>query len=164
MLRYHGVTGRDDKGLRQPMVKKILVPTDGSALASRAVDAAIEFAKSFGAEVVALHVHPALHAPYGTHDAAKEALERAHEDEGGEFANRLFADIRSRSEAAGVRLDTALVIGNEVWKEIIAVARSKKCDIICMATHGQRGFRALVLGSETQKVLLHSKLPVLVLH
>lgn len=146
------------------MLKRILVATDGSQLSSKAVDTAIEFARRFDARVLAIHVHLPFHAPYGMHEPATEVLHQTHEDQGRRYAERLFADIRARTEAAGVPFDSLFMIGNEVWKEIIAVARRKKCDLICMASHGHRGFRALVLGSETQKVLTHAKMPVLVLH
>ena len=145
------------------MLRKILVPVDGSKLSMKAVSAAIELANPYDAGLIALHVCPKfLSVPYGTFGAAKEVIERAHEDEGRARADQLFAEIRKKTEAAGVELESARVVSNEVWKEIIAVAKRKKCDLICMASHGRQGMAALVLGSETQKVLTHSTLPVLV--
>ena len=145
------------------MLTKILVPSDGSKLSLKAANAAIELAKAFHARLVALHVYPKFPgSPYGTSDEAKEVLEQAYERQGRAQADELFADIRKQTEAAGVELDIVLVVSNEVWKEVIAVAKRKKCELICMASHGHRGLAALVLGSETQKVLTHSTLPVLV--
>jgi nucleotide-binding universal stress UspA family protein len=146
------------------MLRKILVATDGSKLSTKAVNAAVELAKVFHARLVALHVYPKFPgSPYGTFGPADDALEEAHERQGRTQADQLFAEIRKQTEAAGVELDFALVVSNEVWIEVIAVAKRKNCDLICMASHGRRGLAALVLGSETQKVLTHSTLPVLVL-
>lgn len=145
------------------MLKKILVPTDGSVVATKAVSAAIELAKMTGAALTALHVHPKYPgSPYGTFEGAAELLREDHERQAYTIAERLFSDIRKAAEAAGVAFDSAVVGSNVVWKEIIAVAKRKKCDIICMASHGRSGVKALVLGSETQEVLTHSTLPVLV--
>lgn len=145
------------------MLRNILVPTDGSKLSAKAVTAAIELAQVFHAKLVALHVYPKFPgSPYGTFGPAKEVLEQAHERQGGAQADQMFADIRKQTEAAGVELASMFVVSNEVWKEVIAVAKRKKCDLICMASHGHRGLAAVVLGSETQKVLTHSTLPVLV--
>ena len=146
------------------MLKKIIVATDGSELSRKAVTAAIELAKVFHARLVALHVYSKFSgSPYGTFGPAKEVLQEAHERQGRTQAEQLFADIRKQTEAAGIDLDAASVVSNEVWKEVIAVAKRKDCDLICMASHGRRGLAALTLGSETQKVLIHSTLPVLVL-
>ena len=71
--------------------------------------------------------------------------------------------MKKSTDAAGVALETALVESKDVWNQIIAVAKKKKCDLICMASHGRRGLSAVVLGSETNKVLTHSAIPVLVL-
>ena len=75
----------------------------------------------------------------------------------------LFAGIEKLASAADVALDTVLVEGDDVHKNILAVARKKKCDLICMASHGRRGVAGVVLGSETHKVLTHSTIPILVL-
>ena len=145
------------------MMRKILVPTDGSKLSTKAVNAAIDLAKVFDARLVALHVYPKFAGtPYGTFGPAGDVLKEAHERAGRARADELFVDIGKLAEAAGVELESTLVVSNEVWKEVIVVAKRKKCDLICMASHGRRGLAALVLGSETQKVLTHSTLPVLV--
>jgi nucleotide-binding universal stress UspA family protein len=146
------------------VLRRILVATDGSKLSAKAVNAAIELAKVFHARLVALYVFPKFPGvPYGTFGPAEDVLEQAHERQGTTQADQVFADIRKQADAAGVDLDSTFVVSNEVWKEVIAVAKRKKCDLICMASHGRRGLAGLVLGSETQKVLTHSTLPVLVL-
>ena len=146
------------------MFKKILVPTDGSKLSEKAVKEAIALAKLTGAQMVALHVYPRFSgSPYGTFGPAEDVLEEAHERQAHEAGKRLFAGIEKQAAAAGVAFEGTLVRGNEVWKDIIAVAKKKKCDIICLASHGRRGLAGVVLGSETTKVLTHSNTPVLVL-
>ena len=146
------------------MYKKILVPTDGSRLSRRAVEHAIALAKATGARLVALHAYPKfLGSPYGTFGPAAEVLAEAHARQQRGEAEALFADVRRSAEAAGVHADTVLVEATDVYRQIIAVAGKQRCDLICMASHGRRGLSALVLGSETTKVLTHSKLPVLVL-
>ena len=145
------------------MLRRILVATDGSKLSAKAVNAALQLAHVFHARLVALHVYPKFPgSPYGTFGPAEDVLKQAHEDQGRARAEQLFADLGKQAEAAGVEIESALIVSNEAWKEIIAVAKRKKCDLICMASHGRRGLAALVLGSETQKVLTHTTLPVLV--
>jgi nucleotide-binding universal stress UspA family protein len=146
------------------MYKKILVPTDGSRLSQRAVEHAIGLAKATGARLVALHAYPKfIGSPYGTFGPAAEVLAEAHARQERAEAGALFAKIRRSAGAAGVEIETVLVEATDVYRQIIAVARKQRCDLICMASHGRRGLSALVLGSETIKVLTHSKLPVLVL-
>ena len=146
------------------MYRKILVPTDGSRLSQHAVEHAIELAKATGARLVALHANPKfVGSPYGTFGPAAEVLGEAHERQQRAESDALFAAIRRSAEAAGVELDTVRVEATDIYRQIIAVARKQRCDLICMASHGRRGLSALVLGSETIKVLTHSKLPVLVL-
>ena len=154
------------------MFNNILVPTDGSKLSQKAVQEAIQLAKLTGAKLVVLHVYPKFSgSPYGmpsefgpsrfgpSEDVIAEAHTRQHKAE----AERLFAAIKKIAGAAGVALETALVESDDIYKQIIAVAKKNKCDLICMASHGRRGLSGVVLGSETHKVLTHSAIPVLVL-
>jgi nucleotide-binding universal stress UspA family protein len=90
-------------------------------------------------------------------------LEEAHKNQARAEADQLFGAIRKLADAAGIALDPVLVESNDVWKQVIATAKKKKCDLICMASHGRRGISGVLLGSETHKVLTHSDLPVLVL-
>jgi len=146
------------------MFNNILVPTDGSKLSQQAVQKAVQLAKLTGAKLVALHVYPRFSgSPYGTFGPANAILAEAHVSHHQAEAEKLFAGIIKTCTAAGVVLDTLLLENNDVYKQIIAVAKKKKCDLICMASHGRRGVAGVVLGSETQKVLTHSTVPVLVL-
>jgi nucleotide-binding universal stress UspA family protein len=146
------------------MYRKILVPTDGSKLSQRAVEHAIALAHATGAGVVAMHAYPKfLGSPYETFGPAAEILAEAHERQARAEADAIFARIRRTAEAAAVDLETVLVEATDVYRQILAVARRRRCDLICMASHGRRGLSALVLGSETHKVLTHGTIPVLVL-
>jgi nucleotide-binding universal stress UspA family protein len=142
----------------------ILVPTDGSKLSEKAVQQAMLMATMSHANVVALHVYPKFAgSPYGTFGPAEDILAEAHVKQHEAEAGKLFDKIKNLARAADVELDTALVQSNDVYAQIIATAKKKKCDLICMASHGRRGLAGVVLGSETHKVLTHSKVPVLVL-
>jgi nucleotide-binding universal stress UspA family protein len=146
------------------MFKNILVPTDGSKLSQKAVKAALALAKLDNAKVTALHVFPKFAgSPYGTFGPAEDVLEEAHERQARAEAEHLFAAIRNLPDAAGVAFDAVLTESNDVWKQIIATAKKRRCDVICMASHGRRGLSGVLLGSETSKVLTHSDIPVLVL-
>ena len=146
------------------MFSNILVPTDGSKLSQKAVQQAIRLANLTGAKVLALHVYPAFTgSPYGTFGPSEDVIAEAHTRQHRAEADALFAAIKKMAVAVEVKVDTVAMESNDVYKEIIAVAKKKKCDLICMASHGRRGLSGVVLGSETHKVLTHSTIPVLVL-
>ena len=146
------------------MFSNILVPTDGSKLSQKAVQQAIRLAHLTGAKVLALHVYPKFTgSPYGTFGPSEDVIAEAHTRQHRAEADTLFAAIKKIAGASDVKVDTVALESNDVYKEIIAVAKKKKCDLICMASHGRRGFSGVVLGSETVKVLTHSTIPVLVL-
>ena len=146
------------------MFNNILVPTDGSKLSQKAEQQAILLAKITGANVIALHVYPKFAgSPYGTYGPAKETLAEAHVRHHEAEAGNLFDILNHLASAARVALDTVLVESDDIHQQILAVAKKRKCDLICMASHGRRGLAGLVLGSETHKVLTHSKIPVLVM-
>ena len=146
------------------MFKHILVPTDGSKLSQKAVNQAIGLARDFQAKVTALHVFPKFSgSPYGTFGPAEDLLEEAHRNQAQAESDRLFATLRKSAVAAGVPFEAVLVEHNDVSQQVISTAKKKKCDLICMASHGRRGFAGVLLGSETNKVLTHSDIPVLVL-
>jgi nucleotide-binding universal stress UspA family protein len=146
------------------VLNTILVPTDGSKRSHKAVEVAIELAAMSGGRLVALNVYPPYGgSPYGTDGSASVTLEAAHIRHHREQAEQTFARIRRETHVAGVPLDSVAVEGVEVWRKILVFARKRKCDLICMASHGRRGLAALVLGSETHKVLVHSDIPVLVI-
>jgi len=145
------------------MFKNILVPTDGSKLSQKAVKEAIELAQQSGAKVTALHVYPKFSgSPYGTFGPAEDVLEEAHKNQRRADGDAIFAAVRKLADNAGITFESVLAESNDVWKQIIATAKKKKCDLICMASHGRRGLSGVLLGSETHKVLTHSELPVLV--
>ena len=121
-------------------------------------------AKATGARLVALHVYPKFSgSPYGSFGPPDEVIADAHAMHHQTEAQKIFAGIRMLADTYGIGLDTVLVESDNVHKEIIAAARKRKCDLVCMASHGRRGLSGFVLGSETQKVLIHSSTPVLVL-
>lgn len=145
------------------MFKNILVPTDGSKLSQKAVKEAIDLARDSKAKLTALHVFPKFSgSPYGTFGPAEDVLEEEHRNYAHAEADRLFATLRKSADAAGVPFDSVLVENNNVWEQVISTAKKKKCDLICMASHGRRGIAGVLLGSETNKVLTHSDIPVLV--
>jgi len=145
------------------MYKHLLVPTDGSKLSDKAVAHAIGLAKVTGARVTALNVTPDYPAPMYTEGMLLDPVPRS------EYAKHAKADaakvldrVIKKANAAGVRCTPLHTIAGQPWEAITAAARKSKCDVIVMASHGRRGISALLLGSETVKVLTHSKVPVLV--
>jgi nucleotide-binding universal stress UspA family protein len=146
------------------MFKCILVPTDGSLLSDKAVATTIDLAGVTGGAIVALHVFPTrFDSPYGVFEVSREVLAEAHRAQAAARGDRIFAAIGKKAAAAGVGFTGVLVENDDVWQAVLAVAKKRKCDAICMASHGRRGIAGVVLGSETHKVLTHSRLPVLVL-
>lgn len=145
------------------MFGHILLPTDGSKLSSKAVKIGIDFAKKTRARVTAIHVVPefTLMVDDGI-TMLSPALKKRFEDEGRARAEKMLDDVARQARARGVRCTTMCVASDLPYQQIIAAARKKKCDLIMMASHGRRGLSSLLLGSETAKVLLHSKVPVLV--
>jgi nucleotide-binding universal stress UspA family protein len=146
------------------MFKHILLPTDGSKLSDRAVQRGIALAKKSRARVTALHVVPEfkLMVDEGI-TMLSPALKKRFEDEGRARAQKMLDEIARHARARGVRCAILCVASDLPYQQIIATARKTKCDLILMASHGRRGLSSLLLGSETAKVLLHSKVPVLVL-
>jgi nucleotide-binding universal stress UspA family protein len=141
------------------MFKNILVPTDGSELSQKAVTKAIQFAKEIGATIYGFHVRPDFTMP--VHGVDVYEPHRFHEMTEKE-ARAFLAQIADQAKAAGVRCETAHEIDSSPYRAIIKAAEKNNCDLIFMASHGRRGLSGLLLGSETQKVLTHSKIPVLV--
>ena len=146
------------------MFRHILIPTDGSRLAARGVKAGVRLAKALGARVTLLHVIPPyLPVMYGGLDGHAHSTARRNYKRNSEGAARLALAAAAReARAAGVRCSTRFTTDPEPWGGILRVARSAKCDAVAMASHGRSGLGGLLLGSETQRVLAHSKLPVLV--
>jgi nucleotide-binding universal stress UspA family protein len=143
------------------MFKHILLPTDGSELSEAAIQKGIQFAKSINAEVTGFHVILPFHVftvQTEMLEDTKEQYERASKVQ----AEQFLGIIKKAAEKAGVRCDTDYVTSNHPHEMIINAAEKKGCDLIMMAAHGRRGVQGLLIGSETQKVLTHTKIPVLV--
>jgi nucleotide-binding universal stress UspA family protein len=145
------------------MYKQILIPTDGSRLSLKAAAQAIELAKAMRAALTGLHVSPDYPMPVYADGVIFEPLApEQYKAQCQKEAGRILNAIAVKARAARVAFAPAHTFSAAPWEAIIAAARRYRCDAIVMASHGRRGVTALVLGSETQKVLTHSKLPVLV--
>ena len=145
------------------MFKHILVPTDGSELSKRAAAAAIEQARATGAKLTVLHaMPPATPLVFGDLLPVAYMPPEDHEKLVSKAADIYLADIKAQADAAGVECHTVKVTSDFPADLIIDTAKKRRCDVIWMASHGRRGIAAVLLGSETQKVLAHSGLPVLV--
>ncbi|NML45213.1 universal stress protein [Ramlibacter sp. G-1-2-2] len=146
------------------MYQRILVPTDGSALSKKAIQSAVELASRVGAEVVALHVVPRYPVSYfeGAMTVTNAEVKRI-EKEWAERGQAVAEAVSKAAEKAGVRAKAVTVKSDLVAESILAAARKHKCDLVVMASHGRKGIKRLLLGSETQHVLTHGTVPVLVL-
>lgn len=146
------------------MYQKILVATDGSTLSKKAVRSAIELAAALGAELVALYVVPRYPISYfeggitvSTQDIAR--TEKQWADKG----QAVVHAVEQSAQAEGVKAKGTVSKSDLVAESIMAAAKKHKCDLIVMASHGRKGLKRILLGSETQHVLTHSGVPVLVL-
>jgi nucleotide-binding universal stress UspA family protein len=142
------------------MYKRILVPTDGSEITAKAVDTAISLARLTGAELYALAVKEPF--PYSAISEMQPTPPQEFYDEQEVIAGQRVKGVLAAAKAASVVVHGHTVEAVSPWEAIIDFAKAQECDLIVMASHGRRGFSALLLGSETQKVLTHGSLPVLV--
>ncbi|WHZ18049.1 MAG: hypothetical protein OJF55_000198 [Rhodanobacteraceae bacterium] len=143
------------------MFKHILIPIDDDPGSRRAIEVGVALAKKIEARVTGFHamtefnhegiVEELLEPP----PAELQVLAQAH-------ADKLFAPLRREAELAGVRCDTIAKRGERAWEAIVAAAQRVRCDLIVMASHGRHGIARLVLGSQTQQVLTHAGVSVLV--
>ncbi|WP_243041182.1 universal stress protein [Dyella sedimenti] len=143
------------------MFKHILIPIDGSELSMRAARTGIELAKLCQAKVTALHVI----APFQTiayMGAILAASEIVYNEEARANAERYLLEARQLAEAAGVPFEGEAIFGDQPCGTIVQTVADKQCDLVVMGSHGWRGMTRLLLGSETQKVLLRGNVPVLV--
>jgi nucleotide-binding universal stress UspA family protein len=145
------------------MYKHILIPTDGSTQSAHAVAQGVELAKVVGARVTGLFVSPAptpvvfeglLPVGYMQPDEHAAMSARA--------AARYLGVIEKAATQAGVSCECVTITGEYPADVILQTAVNRKCDLIVMASHGRRGLASVLMGSETQKVLTHAKIPVLV--
>lgn len=146
------------------MYNSILVATDGSKLSTKAIKAAVEMAKSVGARIVGLYAKPEYPGSVYAEGASLSAYgsRGKFDKEQDAQAEAVLQDVINAANKAGVGVETVTVNNNVPYQAIISTASKRKCDLIVMASHGRRGISGLLLGSETQKVLTHSKVPVLV--
>jgi nucleotide-binding universal stress UspA family protein len=143
------------------MFKHILIPTDGSELSRKAVLYGVQLAKQLGAKVTAL----TLTEPYrvASMDAVLVSVgEDEYEEESRRVSDQALEQVKMAADAAGVPCEAVRQVHDQPYRAIIDVAHARDCDLIVMASHGRRGVSALLLGSETVKVLTHSTIPVLV--
>lgn len=143
-----------------PMFKTILLPTDGSLLSNTAIDAAIKFAAN-GAKLIALSVaEPYPYSPLSEGMLVGDA--NLYQENMVQLARANVQKVADAAKAAGVECETVVAQGFNPYEEIINTAITRNCDVIFMASHGRKGLNKLFVGSETQKVLAHSVIPVLV--
>jgi len=146
------------------MYKRILVATDGSKLSQQAINHALNLADVTGAEVVALKVVPRYPQTYFEGGVALAAAEVARiEKQWQEDAMKAVNVVKDAGQKLEVKVKPITVKSDLISEAIISAAKRNKCDLIVMASHGRRGIKRLLLGSETQQVLTHSHIPVLVL-
>lgn len=150
------------------MFDHILVPTDGSELSRRAVNLAIEFARKTGAVLTVFFASTELAIPHPvgfgvegtradpivTPEQVAENVER--------HTREVLDPVIQSAQQAGIRCKALSVRSDTPYQAIIDAAKTQGCDMIIMASHGRSGISAMLLGSETQKVLTHSTIPVLV--
>ena len=145
--------------------KHILVPTDGSPLSLKAAKAAATLAHSLNAKITAMHVIAPFAPPRDSESAiifADAYTPGLYKKRTEEIAGNALDKIEAQAKALGVPCARVFVTSGAPWEAIIETAGKRKCDLIVMASHGRRGLAGLLLGSETTKVLTHSKIPVLV--
>jgi nucleotide-binding universal stress UspA family protein len=143
------------------MFKHILIPTDGSDLSRKAVLYGVQLAKSCGAKVTSITVTDPFRA--ATMDAVLIPIdEEDYEEASRQMSERAMEQVKMAAEAAGIKCETIREVHDQAYRAIIDAAHALSCDLIVMASHGRRGISALLLGSETVKVLTHSTIPVLV--
>lgn len=145
------------------MFKHILVPTDGSPLSEGAVGRAVSFAKETGARITFFYAQPDFPMPiYGEGALIDPTTPEQFGKAAAEEARRILDAAKAAADVAGVSADTDTVVNEVPYEAVIDAAQRHGCDLIFMASHGRRGIAGLLLGSETQKVLTHSNIPVLV--
>lgn len=145
------------------MFKRILIPTDGSPVAAKAIKAGVTLAKEMGASVTGYYaIEPPPTHVYGEGYLADRRLVAELERRSRDVAQRSVDEVSDAAKAAGVPCDTVVDKAVVPYKGIIQAAEERKCDAVFMASHGHRGLTGLLIGSVTQQVLTHSTIPVLV--
>ena len=146
------------------MYKHILVATDGSKLSRKAIRAAAGLASTVGAKLTAIYVIPPFAPPMYSEAMlyAPPMSQAKYRDLAKRAGQKALAVAQIEAQTARVAYGAALLAAPDPWEGIVRTAKTKKCDLIVMSSHGRRGLAGLLLGSETAKVLTHSKVPVLV--
>lgn len=140
------------------MIRRILLPVDGSDISGRSTQKAIELAKVCGAQLFALYVIlPELDELYVSRQTRSFPAE-----DGAARAEQYLASVKEEADRAGVPCDCLAMHGGEPWDIIVQLANENAYDLIVMGAHGRRGLTRLLLGSETQSVLQHTNIPVLI--
>jgi|SRR5262245_53172932 len=148
------------------MYRHILIATDGSALAEKAVTHGLQLAKSVGAKVTALTVE----APFNIYDVPESRIGRMseafvqHAEHAKQHAAGVLRHVADLAKAADVPCETLQVEHDHPYQAIVTTAKDTGCDLIVVASHGRSGISAVLLGSVTNKVLTHTQIPVLVCH
>jgi nucleotide-binding universal stress UspA family protein len=143
------------------MFQHILIATDGSLLSQAAVDKAINFAREASAKVTVMTATEPFHVISGDSKQLTDTRQSYEQHVKAEAA-RYLADAERKAKALGVQCKVIQIEHEHPYRAIIDTAKDSGCDLITMASHGRRGVSALVIGSETNKVLTHSSIPVLV--
>ena len=146
------------------MYKRILIATDGSPLSQKAVESGLSLAGLTGASVVALKVVPRYPRSYFEGGLPVDTADiKRIEKQWADAAQELVDKVKVQGTDEGVTVKTVVAKSDLIAEAVIAAAKKHKCDLIVMASHGRKGIKRLLLGSETQHVLTHSHIPVLVL-
>lgn len=146
------------------MYKRILIATDGSPLSQKAVESGLSLAGLTGASVIALKVVPRYPRSYFEGGLPVDAADiKRIEKQWADAAQELVDKVKVQGTDEGVTVKTVVAKSDLIAEAVIAAAKKHKCDLIVMASHGRKGIKRLLLGSETQHVLTHSHIPVLVL-
>jgi nucleotide-binding universal stress UspA family protein len=144
------------------MFKHILIPTDGSDLSQNAVRMGVELAKFHGARVTGVHAMPDYHLMIAYEGAFDPVTEERIEKEARARAESYLEFIRKTAASASVACECVLETSDHPYEAILKTAASRGCDLILLHSHGRKGLAAVLLGSETRKVLTYSKIPVMV--
>jgi len=148
------------------MYKHILLPTDGSKLSGEAVTEVVKLAATCGAKITLLHVvsdyRKAMSETYAVPAAMAAPIQKKFQDEAAACSHKIIDTAGAVAKAVSIPCSGVSVISDSPYETIIKQAGKSKCDVIVMASHGRRGLQGFLLGSETTKVLCHTKIPVLV--
>jgi nucleotide-binding universal stress UspA family protein len=148
---------------RKLMFNTILVPTDGSPLSEKASNAAVDFAAENGSRIVALSVAEPYMGPLLSEGSVAAPMDLEKYNESVQRLARLYVEkIAHRARAKDVPCKTSVALAFNPHEEIVKAVKTFHCDVVFMATHGRKGLDKLFAGSETQKVLAHSTIPVMV--